>query len=189
MAILFVFFTLAFGVRTALAERRFGMTARLGAAPIRPGLILAGKILSTTLLALSSMVVMWLSTWLLFGAQWGSPLGVVALSLATVLAAMAIATVIVTLAGSDQEAESYTALVTFALALIGGNFVRLYALPQGLQTATRSTPNGWALAGFVELVVGNGGVASVMLDAGVVLLFAAVFGVVAARRANRLLAP
>jgi ABC-2 type transport system permease protein len=66
---------------------------------------------------------------------------------------------VVTLAKTDEQADGYSSLVVFTLALLGGNFVYLAQLPEALQRVSLLTPNGWALRGFVDLVADGGGLA------------------------------
>jgi ABC-2 type transport system permease protein len=73
MAIFFLFFTVSFGARSILAERRQGTMRRLLATAAPPGGVLAGKALAAFALGTSSVLVMWLATTLVFGADWGDP--------------------------------------------------------------------------------------------------------------------
>jgi ABC-2 type transport system permease protein len=154
MAIFFLFFTVSFGARSILVERRQGTLRRLLASAAPPGAVLAGKALAAFVLGVTSVLVMWLATSLAFGADWGDPLAVVALTVTSVLAAIGITALVVTLARTEEQAEGYGSLVVFTLALLGGNFIYLAELPELLQRLSLLTPNGWALRGFVGLATG-----------------------------------
>ncbi|HEV8373430.1 MAG TPA: ABC transporter permease, partial [Actinomycetota bacterium] len=73
MAIFFLFFTVSFGARSILTERRQGTLGRLLASAASPGAVIAGKALAAFALGTSSVLVMWLATSLVFGADWGDP--------------------------------------------------------------------------------------------------------------------
>jgi ABC-2 type transport system permease protein len=186
MAIFFLFFTVSFGARSILAERQQGTLRRLLAAPAPPGGVLAGKALAAFILGTSSVLVMWLATTVVFGADWGDPVAVVALTISSVLSAIGITALVVTLAKTDEQADGYSSLVVFTLALLGGNFVYLAQLPEVLQRASLLTPNGWALRGFVDLVADGGGLATVALPVAVTLTVGVVTGALALYRARRL---
>jgi ABC-2 type transport system permease protein len=186
MAIFFLFFTVSFGARSILAERQQGTLRRLLAAPAPPGGVLAGKALAAFILGTSSVLVMWLATTVVFGADWGDPVAVVALTVSSVLSAIGITALVVTLAKTDEQADGYSSLVVFTLALLGGNFVYLAQLPEVLQRASLLTPNGWALRGFVDLVADGGGLATVALPVAVTLTVGVVTGALALYRARRL---
>jgi ABC-2 type transport system permease protein len=188
MAIFFLFFTVSFGARSILAERRQGTLRRLLASAAPPGGVLAGKALAAFTLGTASMLVMWLATTLVFGADWGEPAAVVALTVSSVLSAIGITALVVTLARTDEQAEGYSSLVVFVLALLGGNFVYLAQLPEALQRAALFTPNGWALRGFVDLVADGGGLATVAAPVAVTLAVGLVTGGLALYRARRMVA-
>jgi ABC-2 type transport system permease protein len=188
MAIFFLFFTVSFGARSVLSERRQGTLRRLLATAAPPGAVLAGKALASFLLGVASMLVMWLATSLVFGADWGDPLAVVALSVSSVLSAIGITALVVTLARTDEQADGYSSLVVFVLALLGGNFIYLAQLPEALQRASLLTPNGWALRGFVDLVADGGGLGTVAAPVAVTLGVGLVTGALALRRARRMVA-
>lgn len=174
MAMLFVFFLLASGPRSLLAERRLGTLARLRAAPVRTGSIIAGKGLAVALLGLVSMCVVWGVTSAVFGATWGDPLAVVALLLAFVAAALAISTLVSVYARTDAQADGFVSIVAFVLAMLGGNFLYLGDLPTVLERIALFTPNGWALRGFTTLTSDGGGIATVLGPIAAILAFALV---------------
>ena len=186
MAIFFLFFTVSFGARSVLAERQQGTMRRLLATAAPPGGVLAGKALAAFVLGTSSVLVMWLATTVVFGADWGDPVAVVALTVSSVLSAIGITALVVTVAKTDEQADGYSSLVVFTLALLGGNFVYLAQLPEALQRVSLLTPNGWALRGFVDLVADGGGLATVAVPVAVTLAVGLVTGALALHRARRM---
>jgi ABC-2 type transport system permease protein len=188
MAIFFLFFTVSFGARSILAERRQGTMRRLLASAASPGGVLAGKALAAFVLGTASVLVMWLATTLVFGADWGDPVAVVVLTVSSVLSAIGVTALVITLARTDEQAEGYSSLVVFTLALLGGNFVYLAQLPELLQRVSLLTPNGWALRGFVDLVADGGGLATVAAPVAVTLAIGLVTGGLALYRARRMVA-
>jgi ABC-2 type transport system permease protein len=188
MAIFFLFFTVSFGARSVLAERRQGTLRRLLATAAPPGGVLAGKALAAFVLGTASVLVMWLATTLVFGADWGDPLAVVALTVSSVLSAIGITALVVPLARTEEQADGYSSLVVFVLALLGGNFIYVAQLPELLQRAALLTPNGWALRGFVDLVADGGGLATVAAPVAVTLAVGLVTGGLALYLARRMVA-
>jgi ABC-2 type transport system permease protein len=186
MAIFFLFFTVSFGARSLLVERRQGTLRRLLASAAPPGAVIAGKALAAFVLGVTSVLVMWVATTLVFGADWGDPLAVVALTTSSVLAAIGITALVVTLARTDEQADGYASLVVFTLALLGGNFIYIAQLPDLLQRLSLLTPNGWALRGFVDLVADGGGLATVAAPVAVTAAFGVATGLVALVRARRM---
>ena len=158
MAVFFLFFTVGFGVTGLLEERNNGTMARLVAAPISSSAILAGKMLTSLVLGLFSMGVLILSTTLLFGASWGNSLGVAALVIAAVLAAMGIMAVITTAAKTAEQAGNWQSVTAVILGLLGGTFFPVSRAPGVLRTLTFVTPQA-----MLAFAVVAGGIAMLRL--------------------------
>jgi ABC-2 type transport system permease protein len=162
MAILFAFLTLGAGARTLIVERREGTLARIRSTPISDRAILAGVTASVVLIGLVSFLVIWLVTAMVLGADWGDPLGVLVVILATVLAVAGISTLVSGLARTEAQADGISSVLAFGFALIGGGFVSPGDLPDSLARIALITPNRWALDAFAELGAGAAGVPAVL---------------------------
>lgn len=184
MALFFTFFVVGFGPRSLVRERDQGTLARILAAPVPPAAVLVGKSIAVMVISLACIGVMWLGTSVLLGASWGAPVGVVALSVAFVLAVAAITGFVATLADTERQVDGLTSMVVFSLALLGGNFIQVDRLPGVLADIATATPNGQALLGFVDLIAGEP-VASVLPNVGLMLAVAVVFGALALPRLRR----
>jgi ABC-2 type transport system permease protein len=180
MGLLFLFLTVGLLARSLLEEKRLRLLDRVRAAPVRDTAVLAGKCLAAVVVGVVSLATIWLVTALALDADWGDPLGVALLVVATALAVAGIAGVVAAVARTDRSADTFATVVAFVLALVGGNFIPPGNLPEGLRQASLATPNGWALQGFAELSVGGGTVADVLPHAAVLLAWALVTGVAAA---------
>jgi ABC-2 type transport system permease protein len=156
MAILFAFLTLGAGARALIVERREGTLQRVRSAPVHDRAVLAGVTASTVLVGLVSFLAVWLVTALAFGADWGDPVGVVAVIVATVLAVAGISTLVTALARTEAQADGASAVLAFGFALVGGGFISPGDLPDLLRSVALLTPNRWALDAFAELSVGAG---------------------------------
>ena len=187
MGLVFLFFTVGFGARSILAERQEGTLTRIRSAPISGASLLAGKALASFVLGLASMLMLWAATAFVFGADWGDPVAVVALCAAVVLAVAGITAVMATYATNEEQVASSTAMLTFLLALLGGNFVTPGAMPDLLRRISLLTPNGWALRGFTDLSAQGGGLGDIAVALVVLLALAGVTAAVAVVRAPRLL--
>ena len=162
MAVLFLFLTVGAGARSLLAEQREGTLARLRAAPLAVGHIVAAKTVSVLVLGMASMLTLWLATSLVFGASWGPPLPVLLLIAATVFAIAGISSLVTAFSKTEQQAEGATSMITFTLAILGGNFVTPGDLPDALRRLALLTPNGWALRSFTDLSTGAGDLGSIL---------------------------
>lgn len=176
MSIFFLFFTVQFGALGILAERRDGTLSRLLASPIKPSMIVTGKVLSSFVLGLVSITSMIVATTFLLGANWGDPLAVVAITLAIVFTAMGVTGLVITLAKTVEQAQGYGSITAVGLALLGGNFIQVTDAPEIIRRISLLTPNGWALRAFVDLSAEGGGIASILPALGAILAFGIVAG-------------
>jgi ABC-2 type transport system permease protein len=188
MAIVFLFLGIGAGARSMLGERDTGTLARLKAAPVGMGRVVAGKVGAVLLLALISMVVVWVATTLVFGASWGPALAVLTMSVATVLAFGGIALLLTVSSRNPAQSDATMAIVAFVLALLGGNFFPPGSLPPVMERLSLLTPNGWALQGYGNLALDRAGWAGIQLPLVVLLVIAVVLGGFALTRLRSLVA-
>lgn len=181
MAVFFLFFTVQFGVSSLLDERAGGTLTRLLAAPVSRGAILAGKLATSVLLGVISMLVLVVATSVLLGANWGDPLGVGVLVVAGVLAATSVTAVVASLARTSEQAGNAQAVIAVVLGILGGVFFPIAQVGGLTAMLSLLTPHAWFLRGLGELA-GGGSVASVLPAAGVMLAFAVVVGGIALSR-------
>lgn len=149
LAMLFLFFIIGNGARSLIVERRQGTLQRILAGPVSGSSVLAGKTIEVLLVGIMSMTVVWLVTWLGFGASWGQPLGVFLVIVAAVTAIAGISLLITGLARTENQADAITTIVALLFAVAGGTF--FIGASGALNTMRQFTPNGQALAAFVDL--------------------------------------
>ena len=144
IAVVFLFIGSGLGMRSLLMERSAGTLARLTASPLRPAQIVFGKLLAIFVTGLVTIFVIWAVTTFAFGADWGSPLGVVLMAVGATMAMCGIGVFLTSLAKNEQQAFGITMLVGLGLALLGGNLLPSGSLPDAFQVLALGTPNGWA---------------------------------------------
>jgi len=181
MGLLFLFLSVGAVARDLLADKRTGLLDRLRAGPVSDAAILAGKGLAVVVTCVASLLVIWLVTAWLLGADWGDPAAVALLIVAVSLTIGGVAGLVAGVARTDQSAETLASVVGFVLAMIGGAFVPPGALPDALQRLALLTPTGWALRGFADVSAGDAGVAAILPNLAALLVLAVAAGVVAAR--------
>jgi ABC-2 type transport system permease protein len=160
IAMLFLFFIIGDGARSIVAERDEGTLARILAAPVHPAAVLLGKTVWVMIVGVVSLSAVWLVTSLVFGADWGDPLGVFLVIVAAVAAISGISLLITGLARSQAAADALTTIVALLFAVAGGTF--FYGASGPLATMRVLTPNGQALAAFVDLSAAQAGVLEVL---------------------------
>ncbi len=187
MSIMFLFFTVSFAARSIVAERHNGVVPRMLASSARPWEVATGKVVAVSVLGLAGFATVWGVTALLFGSSWGSPIAVVALMVCTVLAVAGVATFVCGLARTEPQADGYTSMVAFALALLGGNFVGPGQAPAALRRVASFTPNGQAIDAFSRVAVDGAGIADVLPQMAALLTFAVLLGSIGLARVTRVM--
>jgi len=182
MGLLFLFFAIGGIARSLLRERRTGVLDRMRVAPVTTTDILVGKAIFTFTAGLLGLLVIWAATHVALGADWGAPLGVVALIVAATLAITGIAGLIAAVAPTEQAADGLATGLALLFALVGGSFVPVEDLPDVFGALSLFSPNGLALRGFTELNSADASPVDVLPDVLALLAWAVVAGAVAARR-------
>jgi ABC-2 type transport system permease protein len=179
MGIFFVFFAISFGARGYFIEKREGTLERMSAA-VHPGAVLVGKALSVFVYGVLSLATMAVFTTVAFGADWGGPLPAAALIVSMVISVVVLTMFVTVIARTERQAEGFSSIVVFALALLGGNFVFVSAAPELLRRLALFTPNGWALRGFVDLATSSHSLTTIGQPVLAIFAFTAVVGAVTA---------
>lgn len=185
MSMLFLYFTMAMAARSLLVEKGNGTVGRMLASDAAPASILAGKTLSVASLGLVGFGVVWTSTTVVFGASWGSPLPVVVVILATVVAVAGVGTFVAGFARTERQVDGYVSTITFVFALLGGNFVGAADQPALLQKLSLLTPNGWSLRAFSDLAADAATTSGITVAVAVLCAVGVAFGGVGAWRITR----
>jgi ABC-2 type transport system permease protein len=155
-------------------------------APIRGIDVVAGKAITGFVFGSVSLAVMFLTLGLLFDVQWGDPLALVVLSALTVIAVMALASVVQLSARTQEQADAYSSGVATTMALIGGSFFPIFQLPEAVQRVAMLTPNAWALQGYADIGYDGATLGDILPNLGVIAAFAVVMGGISVFRARRI---
>ncbi|MCP3975234.1 MAG: ABC transporter permease [bacterium] len=183
LAIFFLFFTVQFGVNGLLEERHAGTLPRLLAAPLPKLAIIVGKGITAAVLGLVSMAVLVIATTLMFGAEWGNPLGVALLILAGIFAAIGIMGIVGAFAKTAEQAAVFSSIIAVVLGFLGGTFFPVGQAGGILAKLRFITPHAWFMQGLGDLQGGN--VADVVPAVLALVLFGVVCGTLAALGVRR----
>lgn len=186
MAVFSLFFTTSFVARSIIAERQEGTLPRVLAAPISRQSIVLGKTSSAFILGIVSFVVMFGFFSLVKNVNWGDPLALVVLTVATVLAIMGLMTLVQTGAKTIEGADAISQVSTLTLALFGGSFFPIFQMPKVMQYVSYATPNGWALRGYTDLAYDGATLTDIWPNLLAIGAFAVITGGLGMWRARRL---
>jgi ABC-2 type transport system permease protein len=165
------------GASELLVDERLGGTLRrLFVTPATKAQVLAGKVVGQLTLGIVQMALLIGFGAFVFNVDWGrsfAALAVVALTFA--LAAVALGIALGTFVRTRQQASGLTILFSMLMGALGGAWWPLEITPPTYQAAVKVLPSTWAMLGFQDVIVRGNGLDGVMLEAGVLLAFAAVF--------------
>ena len=173
MALMFLMFTVSNGGRSILAEQVLGTLPCLLVSPTNAAQVLIGKIFGVYVTGVVQMLILIVACSLLFGLQWGNPLGMLVLVLAAVFAATGWGMLITSLARTPGQVGNIGTAIMLIFGILGGTFIQTNFMPGWFQAFSRITPNAWGLDGFTILGLGGS-----LTDLGKPLLGLAVMGVV-----------
>jgi ABC-2 type transport system permease protein len=171
--LLFVFLTSLTGSVALVQTRQWGVTTRMVATPTSTRTIISGEALGRFLVAMVQGVFIMAGALLLFGVNWGDPLGAVAILILFCAVGAGAGMLVGSIVNNDQQAGSFGIFAALGVAAIGGCMVPLEFFPDTMQTVAHFTPHAWGLDGFAELVRRNGTIADILPELLVLALFAA----------------
>lgn len=165
--VLFTFITSLTGGVALIESRRIGTARRMLSTPVSSGTILLGEAAARFTIALGQALIVLVGASLLFGAQWGDPLGVaVVVALFSLVGTGAAMLFGATLSNAEQ-AGAIAAPLGIALGMLGGALWPLEIVPQAMQTVGRAMPHSWAIDAL--RTVARGGTLADVTDALAVL--------------------
>jgi ABC-2 type transport system permease protein len=180
--VLFVFVTALSGSAALILTRQLGISRRMLSTPTSVGTILAGESLGRFGTGLVQGLYIMAATLIVFGVNWGDPLGAALLLITFCAVGSGAAMLMGSIFRNEQQAGGIAVVLSLALAALGGAMVPIELFSPTLQRVAHLTPHAWALDGFAELVRRDGTVMDILPELGVLVLYAAVLLVLAAWR-------
>jgi ABC-2 type transport system permease protein len=160
-------------------ERQKGTLRRLLTTPTQKGTYLLGTIIGQVATALGQMLLLVGFGILVMRLNWGhSPAALGVMLLASTLAAAALGTMLGTFVKTEGQANGLSMMLGMVMALLGGCWYPSELFPEFVRTAIKILPTSWAMQGLLDIVLRGQGLSAIMLEAGVLLGFAAVFFVI-----------
>ena len=160
-SIMGILFPAQSATRDILLDRESGLLRHLLTAPVSPIDYLLGKCLSVfTVTALGFVILVGIG--IAGGIDWGPPLAVGALVLASALAAAGLLLFIMSLVGSERQGDTLTTIVIIVSSMLGGAFMPVSQMPAFLKPISAATPVFWSTDGFTQLIINGGGLPDIV---------------------------
>ncbi len=181
--IMYIFFIVTELAGSVLRERTDGTFRRLLAAPVGRPALLMGKLLPYYLVSLLQVGVLFGIGAVVFGMGLGEhPLGLLLITMSVAACATSLGLLVAAFARTTQQISGIGTIIVLVLASIGGCLVPPVFMPDFMNNLALFTPHGWALFGYQDVMVRGADWIGILPNVGVLLGFAAVFFLVAARR-------
>jgi len=171
------------GATMLVQERTRGWLRRLASAPITRAEVIAGKWKGRMILAAIQVAVALLFGTFLFNMDWGPNLTALVVVLVAWAGFCASAGLwLGTVAQTEAQASGLGVLAACLLAALGGCWWPIEIAPAWMQTLQKMIPTGWTMDALHKLVSFQAEPLTVVPNVLMLILAAAVLGVLAARR-------
>jgi ABC-2 type transport system permease protein len=166
-----------------LQQRQRGLWKRFRAAPLSRGVLLGSRAVSAAILAFLVVQVNFLFARLVFGVKVeGSMLGFFAVSAAFALMTAGFGMLVATFGKTPEATRALSIFATLIVVMLGGAWIPMFLFPQWLQKMTIVVPTRWAMDGLEAMTWRGLGFDAALGPIAVLLVFGAVFGVIAVAR-------
>ncbi len=174
-----VTFSLVFllnGTLVLIVERQQGTLRRLLVMPMPKATIMLGKLGGIYVAGLVQAAILIGAGALLFKVPWGqAPLALLVMVLSFGFSITSLGMLIAGAARTYGQANALANILMYTVAALGGAWWPIEITPAWMQQLARLTPTYWAMQGFQDIIVRGLGLAAVLPDAFMLLLFGAVF--------------
>ena len=179
--VMFAFFWMMFVGRTFFAEHSWGTWDRLQTTAASGGEIMLGKLLPAFVVILAQLLILFGVGSVLFDLNsQGSLLSLLPVAVPFVITVLAMTLALVGLFRTLAQLEAAANLATMVFASLGGSLTVISALPDWAGAIAPATPGYWAVKASDSVILEGEGLSATLGPAGVLLLFAAGFTILAA---------
>ncbi|GAA2279038.1 hypothetical protein GCM10010415_54250 [Streptomyces atrovirens] len=174
MAVMFLFFLVNVVGFAMFREHGWNTWDRLRASTARPVELLAARIVVPLAAAVLQLAVIFGAGGVLFDLRvTGSCLALVVVALPLALCVVMVGMALVALCRTISQLSVIANILALVFAGLGGALTPQSAMPDWAGPFAPAVPSYWAMRGFNEVILRGGGVADVLLPAGVLCAFTA----------------
>lgn len=166
-----------FGISALFAyERQQGTLRRFLTTPAQNSTYLLGTISGQVATGLVQMLLLVGFGALVMNVNWGKdPAALMVMLVTAALAAAAFGTLLGTFVRSEGQASGLSIMFGMVFALLGGCWYPLELFPETVQQIVKILPTTWAMQGLLDLVSRGGTMPDILPEAGVLVVFAAIY--------------
>jgi ABC-2 type transport system permease protein len=171
------------GALAVLLQRQRGLWKRVRAAPLSRLTLLGGRLLSSAIIALLILGVLFTFGALVFGVRVeGSLIGFAAVCLASSLMAAAFGLLVAALGRTPEATRAISVFVLLVIVMLGGAWVPSFFFPAWLQRLAAVSPAKWAVDGMDAMLWRGSGLDGAVAPVAALLAFTVAFGLLAVWR-------
>jgi ABC-2 type transport system permease protein len=185
--VLFMFLTSMTAATQLILTRQLGVSRRMVASPVGVGTILVGETLGRFGVAMVQGLFIVVLSAIVFGVGWGDPLAAGLIVVLFALVGTGAAMVVGVFSNNPDQAGALGVMAGMLLGALGGAMVPLEIFPEPAHTIAYLTPQAWAIQGLREVALRDGAIGDVLVELGVLALYAAGLMAVGTWRFRRIL--
>jgi ABC-2 type transport system permease protein len=170
-SIMFAFFIMISMVIAFVKDRERGMVARIASTPLPTHNYFLGKWIPFYIIVLIQITVLFAFGVFVYNLQLGDPFAMVILTLAITFIVTGWGMAMAVLVKTENMGIALTQIVALGGALFGGLWMPIEFMPDFVQNLSRIFPQYWALEGYKEILLRDGGIGDVWIH--IVLLIGA----------------
>lgn len=172
--ILFVFISSIAASGTLVDARLLGIPRRMLSTPTSSRTVLAGLTLGRFVIAGLQGFLIFVIGAVVFGVNWGNPLGAAALIAVFVLVGTAMGMLAGTIFRTPEQAGAVGPPVGIAFGMLGGCMWPLEIVSPTMRAVGHATPHAWAMDAWVDLIGRGESIAGIAPQLGVLAAFVVV---------------
>jgi ABC-2 type transport system permease protein len=172
--VLFVFITSLTSAAGVVESKRLGITRRMLGTPTRAGTILLGEALGRFAVAALQSIYIFVLGALLFGVDFGNPLGAAVLVVLFALVATTFAMLAGTLVRTPEQLGSIAPPAGIAMGMLAGCMWPRFIMPPFMQRIGQLFPQSWAMDAWIKLIAQGAGLKDIAPQLAVLAAFVVV---------------
>lgn len=183
MAVGFAAFGIGYAGFTFFRDHGWGTWDRLRATPATSTDLIAGKVVPTVTVTIVQLGLLFLLGGPLFDFHiTGSVTALALLIVVLALSLSAFGMAVTAVSRTMNQLNAFATVGGFAIAMLGGAFVPVSAMPGWAQAIAPALPSYWAMKGFRSIVLEDGGVGDIVVPVLVLIGFGLLFTALAAAK-------
>ncbi|WP_181347426.1 ABC transporter permease [Thalassobacillus sp. CUG 92003] len=159
--VMFAFFIMISMVIAFVKDRERGMVARIASTPLPIKDYFIGKWIPFMMIVLIQITVLLTFGVLVYDLALGDPIALITLSLALAFIVTGFGMAMAVLVKTENMGIALTQVIALGGALLGGLWMPVEIMPDYVQTISQMLPQYWALEGYKEIILQDGGVSDI----------------------------